>query len=978
MSRNSNSPLRGRIRRNALWLALGLCVSGTALAQSNTSGSITGRVAAGDTIRVESPETGFTREVQAGADGSFRIGALPTGTYRVVRTSPDGTTSVQEGVSVSVGTGTPVNFSAAGASTLDAVVVRGTSVSPIDLSSVESATILTEAVIDRLPVNRSITDVALLAPGTTKGDSDFGNLPSFGGATVGENAYYLNGFNITNFRNGLGGSTVPFEFYREFQLKTGGYGAEFGRSTGGVINAISKSGTNEWKFGGNVIWTPDSLRENQPTVYDRDGNLYIYNDRDAYDAYRVNLYASGPIVKDRLFFYAMGEYRQTDQKTFGLSTANDYETNDPFWGVKLDWYITDDHRLEYTGFSDEQNRDLVVVPFSPTAEVPRTFEGRGTQRTGGQTNIFRYTGYLTDDFTVSALYGKGELENSVFNADGGQACNYVVDQRSSPSRRLGCAAYSQDSYAMDEREAYRLDFDWHLGDHRLRFGLDREQNTAYENTYYAGAGPVVEDVFPAERGPFPGGAYYQLRNGFVLEYAYLNEGGFETTSNAYYLEDNWQVTDNLLLSLGLRNEQFDNKNKAGESFIKITDQWAPRLGLSWDVGGEGTTKVFANYGRYHLPVATNTNIRMAGDEYYVLRVYDWDGTLDPSTNRPVIDPAGYWDGEPYVIYGDGTLHDTTSLVNRDIDPMYQDELIVGFQRQLTPEWSVGVRAIRRDLKSTLEDVAIDAALNAYAAANGYDDFQAGGFDYYVLTNPGKDMRVGIDMDGDGIVEDVFLTAEQLGYPDSVRKYNAVEVTFERGWDGVWFLQGSYTWSQSYGNNEGYVRSDNGQSDAGLTTLFDQPGLLDGAYGFLPNDRRHTIKVFGAYQFADEWRASGNVLWQTGRPINCFGNHPTDAFAAEYGSEAFYCGGVLTPRGTAGRTRQMFSLDLGLQYRPNWAQDRLAIGVDVFNVLDNSAELEVNEIGEFDFDPDSYPLSTWGVPTTFQAPREVRFSVSYDF
>jgi len=130
--------------------------------------------------------------------------------------------------------------------------------------------------------------------------------------------------------------------------------------------------------------------------------------------------------------------------------------------------------------------------------------------------------------------------------------------------------------------------------------------------------------------------------------------------------------------------------------------------------------------------------------------------------------------------------------------------------------------------------------------------------------------------------------------------------------------------------------------------------------------------------ADEWRASGNVLWQTGRPINCFGNHPTDAFAAEYGSEAFYCGGVLTPRGTAGRTRQMFSLDLGLQYRPNWAQDRLAIGVDVFNVLDNSAELEVNEIGEFDFDPDSYPLSTWGVPTTFQAPREVRFSVSYDF
>ena len=969
--------LGAKLRRNALWLALGMCVSSVAVAQSNTSGSISGRVSAGDTVRVENPTTGFSREVQASSDGSFRLPALPSGVYRVVRTSPDGTSNVREGISVSVGTGTTVSFAeaAAGASTLDAVIVRGTSVSPIDLSSVESATILTEATIDRLPVNRSITDVALLAPGTTKGDSAFGNLASFGGATVGENAYYLNGFNITNFRNGLGASTVPFEFYREFQLKTGGYGAEFGRSTGGVINAISKSGSNEWKFGGNLIWTPDSLRENPPTVYDNAGNLYIYNDRDETDAYRVNLYASGPIIQDRLFFYAMGEYRQTDQKTFGLSTANDYETNDPFWGVKLDWYITDNHRLEYTGFSDEQNRDLMVVPFSPTAEVPRTFEGHGTQRTGGQTNIFRYTGYLTDDFTVSALYGKGEIENSVFNSPGSEDCNYIVDERTSPSRRLGCAAYSQNSYSIDEREAYRIDFDWTLGDHRVRFGFDREENSSSENTYYAGVGPALEDVFPAERGPFPGGAYYLLRDGYVYEYSYLNEGGFETISSAFYLEDNWQVTDNFLLSLGIRNERFDNKNKVGESFIKIDDQWAPRLGLSWDVGGEGTTKIFANYGRYHLPVASNTNIRMAGDEYYVLRAYDWDGTVDPETNRPIIDPADYWGR---AIYGDGTLKDTSSLVNQDIDPMYQDEFIIGFQRQLTPDWSVGVRAIRRDLKSTLEDVAIDAALNAYAAANGYDDFAAGGFDYYVLTNPGNDMRVAIDLDGDGVAEDVQLTADQLGYPESIRKYNAVEVSFERAWDGVWFLQGSYTWSQSYGNNEGYVRSDNGQSDAGLTTLFDQPGLLDGAYGFLPNDRRHAIKIFGAYQLTDEWKASANALWRTGRPINCFGNHPTDDFAFEYGSESFYCGGVLVPRGSSGRTPQVFSLDLGLQYRPNWAQERLALGVDVFNVLNNSTAVEVNEIGEFDFDPESFPRTTYGVPTSFQTPREVRFTVSYDF
>lgn len=69
--------------------------------------------------------------------------------------------------------------------------------------------------------------------------------PLKGGASVGENAYYINGMNVTNFRNGLGGSTVPFQFYDQFQIKTRGYSAEFGRSTGGVVNAVTRRGTNE-------------------------------------------------------------------------------------------------------------------------------------------------------------------------------------------------------------------------------------------------------------------------------------------------------------------------------------------------------------------------------------------------------------------------------------------------------------------------------------------------------------------------------------------------------------------------------------------------------------------------------------------------------------------------------------------------------------------------------------------------------------
>ena len=124
------------------------------------------------------------------------------------------------------------------------------------MSSVESTTILTAEQIAKIPVARDTTDVALLAPGTVRGDAAFGNLASFGGASVAENQYYVNGFNITNSFRSLNFAQVPFEAIAEQQIKTGGYGAEFGRSLGGVVNQITKRGTNEFHAGGNIFYTP--------------------------------------------------------------------------------------------------------------------------------------------------------------------------------------------------------------------------------------------------------------------------------------------------------------------------------------------------------------------------------------------------------------------------------------------------------------------------------------------------------------------------------------------------------------------------------------------------------------------------------------------------------------------------------------------------------------------------------------------------
>ena len=249
------------LKRSALTVALGLCFVGGVQAQTNTAGAVSGHASAGDTITVANPATGFSRTITVGADGNYRFAQLPVGTYTVTRNGGNA-----RNVNVNVGTAANVDFVAGDATTLDTVSVLGTgAVNPIDIASVESTSILTAEQIAKIPVAQDTTSVALLAPGTVRGDSAFGNLASFGGSSVAENQYYVNGFNVTNTFRSLNFSKVPFEGIAEQQIKTGGYGAEFGRSLGGVVNQITKRGTNEFKGGANIYWSPDALREESPS-----------------------------------------------------------------------------------------------------------------------------------------------------------------------------------------------------------------------------------------------------------------------------------------------------------------------------------------------------------------------------------------------------------------------------------------------------------------------------------------------------------------------------------------------------------------------------------------------------------------------------------------------------------------------------------------------------------------------------------------
>jgi hypothetical protein len=952
-------------------LILGLATSAQA---QQSGGSIRGSVQGADSstiVEVVDASRGTTKSEAPSGDGSFRFDGLNSGKYQV-RVMQGGRMVDSAEVTVRLGSATTVSM-ATTVEAIEEIVTTGTRVAALDTSIAESGLVIDAAALLEMPVQRDLASVALLAPGTSRGDYRFGGEGNvaFAGSSIAENTSFINGLNTTNFRTGVGFSQVPFEFYDTLQIKTGGYSAKYGRSTGGVMNARSKSGTNDWDFGLNVYYETET--DSSPETY------LAANDLDKDDTTNLDVFVSGPILKDRLFFYALYSDNAEDQRYAGITSERDfdYEVDEGFWGVKLDGYITDNHHVEYTAFSDKRDGIEGTFGFDPITRQRGSYLGDTTYKEGGDNWIASYTGDLTDSFQVSVSYGENEANRTtqsatatvpvVYNYDGGFVAvgdwtSFFIEE------------------GTDKREMSRIDFNWIVGDHDLSFGYDNETNTAINFTVPSGgvywlldASNVYNACTPAE---CPSGANVRRRT-------YASGGSFETNSDAFYIQDVWEFSDKWTFELGLRNENFENLNGEGNVFVEVEDQWAPRLAAVFDPNGDGRSKFFANYGLYYLPIAANTNIRMAGGETYIHDYFDWDGVSLDSQFVPQGIPA-----TPYetVVFGNGEVPDTRSVTDANIDAMYQSEIILGYARTLDSGSEIGIKGIYRNLETTIEDVAIDAAVIDYYnnGAGSWNPALVGGdavedvftgFHQYVLTNPGENMNVYIpEMD-----EQITLTGAQLGYPKAERQYGAIEFTFARPFDGQWAVDASYTWAHSWGNHEGYVKSDNGQDDAGITQNFDQPGLTDFSYGNLPNDRRHTVKVFGTYQLENGLRFGGNFFWQSGRPLSCFGVHPTDVFAADYGADSHFCDGVGVKRGSLGTTPDIMNIDASVQYEMELGRSNVLLTLDVFNLFDSQNATVLNEFYETDSGTrDIDTANNYGLPRQYQAPRTLRLSARLRF
>lgn len=286
--------------------------------------------------------------------------------------------------------------------------------------------------------------------------------------------------------------------------------------------------------------------------------------------------------------------------------------------------------------------------------------------------------------------------------------------------------------------------------------------------------------------------------------------------------------------------------------------------------------------------------------------------------------------------------------------MYSDEFTIGYQQEVFDTMSAGVRAIYRDLGRSVEDTDVGPVLAKKLAEMGITD-NVGQGSYYVLNNPGEAIQMSYDFDGDGQIDEVNLSADELALPEAKRKYLALEFTLDGNVTDDLRINTSYTWSHSYGNTEGLVKTDNDQADPGWTTSYDYGDLMDHGYGNLPNDHRHAFKFSGAYNITEALTIGLVARTTSGRPKSYFSVHPAgvdscaegnpwDACISQYYDQASHYdeNGNPAPRGSKGNLPWLTNVDMSLTYNTDFFGTDMTLKGTVYNLFDGDSAMSINE------------------------------------
>ena len=985
--------MRRLIILTAAWLILG---SAGSLFAQETTGGIRGRVVdpqglavPGVTVTANGPQG--AKATTADGEGRFTIPFLTPGVYSV-RAELSGFKAVeQRDVNVRLGQSVDLALKLEVGGVTETVQVTA-SAPEVDTTSTTTGAILSTNALANIPVGRRVSDTMYLAPGVSSSGTLGRSNPSVSGGTGLENQYVVDGANVTNTGyGGLGsysivfgslGNATPYNFVEEIQIKTGGYEAEFGQATGGVVNVLTKSGTNA--FRGSVFGSsqPGKIEAEWTQFQAANGSVNTV----ATQANDLGVGVGGPIVRDHLFFFgSISPSWQTRTFTappdFPLARLGevDRKRRTVSYAAKGTFQFGSGQRVDASFFGDPSHGE--VGPQRTSALLVRDTSSFSTLDYGGHQQTVRYEGVISSAWLFETAFARSL--NKIDELPSVDTWR-ITDTTIVPNVITGGIGFYERGNRSLSRQ-YSAKSTHIFSGHQIKYGFQ------YDNVVYSQVNQRTGPTFtaPDGRATATGATISILPDatyGKIYRVTRANFNSERTTLQDYFtffVQDSWTVGDRLTINPGVRYEQeklvgtIINCDTDANCF-KLKNNWAPRLGVTLDATGDGRTKIYGNYGRYYARIPNDLAARaLSADDGFARGDY-----FDAALTRVV--PQG-------TLAAGVTNHFILAGVGADIiDPeaklSYQNEVVLGVDRQIMANTTVGVRYVWRSFGRVLEDVA-----NVPMAA--YDLGVPGvGSVEYIMTNPSTSTPI-------------FPAAQFLGaaFDDPAHRYHAVEFTLNRR-GANWSTMTSYRWSRLRGNFEGFYRDDNGQSDPGISSLYDFPtndpsytsiGVPQFGYtgdirflgdknGILPLDRPNQVKLYGNYMWDVCLNLGAGINLSSGKPLTPMVANPNYSSAGEIPAAARGTG-IQTIDGFKKRTPFESQLDV----QASWTVKRkgarsVTFVADLFNAFnqqritnyDQNLELTA-QANNPDFGKPVNSLLA-GTPPQFQAPLNLRLGVRFEF
>jgi len=904
-----------------------------------TTGAMQGRTTGPDGgplggVRVElsGPALQGAKTTTSDASGLYHVTFLLPGKYDVKFSVSGFETVERKGVPVSLGATANVDV------TMQVTVSEAVSVTAgaplIDRSSTRVGENFDETALTTLPTARSYASVAQVVPGASNDEADGrGTGLTIYGSSGSENAYFIDGVNTTNAEYGTQGKELNFEFIQEVEVKTGGYEAEYGRSTGGIINVITKSGGNE--FHGDLFGYRDNDSLQSSNKHPDETNA---GQTSGYTREDYGLDLGGYFLPDRLWFF--GAYdRVKNQKDTPVTTdvTRDYtaEQRRNLSAAKLTLRLTDFVSLIGSYIGDPTVDSGVILDAQHgTNGDPSTFLGRND--TGGHDYSLRAEAILSISWLASFQVSRHEENRRIGpSTPEGEEIQYLDNS----SDGFATGGFGFESKKRFTRDFFGASVQSFWGDHSLKAGLEFQKDKAKVlKTFSGGQQVTIFDQDPGDGIPAVYEHFYWTTPDATLGNAptssLIANPKHQTTT--IYLQDKWSVTPSLTLSAGVRWDHQEIKDYSGATVIDLKKNYAPRLGVIWVPEFDPGSRAYASYGIYYEEIPMDLVIRSFSFERQP-HIYNFDpvGTTPDPAAEAIVGSTSNILGQPY-----------SERTDQDLRGQSLEEYVVGYDKELSPGFRVGAKYIYRRYREVIEDFLCDPASGEYC-----------------IGNPGR-----------GIMKAIYNeNYDSFAYtaPKAQRQFHGFQIDAEKRFEGGRFMA-SYIYSRLRGNYDGeYAPFTNVGPDPNISAAYDYYEFTINNRGDLSNDRRHQFKLSGTYTFPFQLEVGTAAYYRTGTPVTRYG------FDDGYGRYEHF----LTTRGAEGRTPDTYEIALHLGYPVAAGPVTVRALVDVFNLLNAQKATVLDQRWDFaSADNESrYPANrNYGKALKRQEPRSVRVGLRISY